>query len=95
MVEKTEKEKTKKVVVKYNGPSLWVIDYPGRGMQTVRPGEEVALNPKDTLELRALLTIIKEANNPRTNVRIAMTKPTKDGYQEQMKIARFEIVSGR
>ena len=91
---KTE-EKREKVVVKYNGMTGWDISYPGRGIEAVRPGAEVEFDPRDPAQLHVLLGIIKEVNRPRTNERISLTRAAPDGFQEQLKIPKFEILKGR
>lgn len=87
------KETNEKVVVKYNGPSGWDINLAGRGKVAIRPGEEYGFDPHEPTELRALLAIIKEVNRPRTNYRIVL-KPPVEGQQEQVKVYKFEFVSG-
>ena len=91
---KTESiEKIESVVVKYNGPAGWDINLAGRGKVSIAPGEEHAFNPREPTELRALLSILKEVNRPRTNYRVRLTPP-KEGQQEQEKVYRFVVLSG-
>jgi len=91
---KTEEKQDEKVVVKFNGPTGWDIDLAGRGLVSLRPGEEFEFNPREPTELRALLGIIKEVNRPRTNRRIRLKPQTSDGYKEQEFIERFVITKG-
>ncbi|MCK9603004.1 MAG: hypothetical protein M0R66_01285 [Candidatus Omnitrophica bacterium] len=83
-----------KVVVRYEGPTGWDINFSGRGKMSVAPGQEVALNPRDTIELRALLGIIKEINRVRTNERLVLKPQTPDGFKEQVKVPKFRFVRG-
>ena len=92
---KTEKNVSEKVVVKYNGPSGWDIDYPGRGKVAIGPGEETHFDPHDPAQLHVLLGIIKEVNRSRTNERVALKATGGDGFKEQVKIPKFEIVDGK
>ena len=88
-------EKSGKVVVKYNGLAGWDIDIPGRGKEAIRPGAEISFDLNDPPQLHVLLGIIKEVNRPRTNVRTALEKSKGDGFRDQVKIPKFEIVKGQ
>lgn len=93
VIMKTE-TKEEKVVVRFEGPTSWDIDFAGRGHVALRPGGEIGLNPRDVLELRALLAIMKEVNRPRTNRRIRLKQATPDGYKEQEFVPKFMVVKG-
>ena len=83
-----------KVVVKYNGPAGYDIDYPKRGKTTIRPGESFGLRPSDPYELEALLQILKVINGGRINFRTRLSKPDAEGGRDAEKVYRFQIESG-
>lgn len=90
---KTEEQKGK-VVVEYNGPAGYDINYPTRGKISVQPGKQVELNPRDPYELSALLDIMKWVNSGRMNFRTRYTKMDPEGGKDLEKIYRFRIISG-
>ena len=92
MAKETKEEE--RVVVKYNGPAGWDINYPTRGKQSVKPGETVSLNPHDPYELEALLSILKTVNGGRVNVRTELLKPNNEGVRELAHHHRFTVESG-
>ena len=88
-------EQKGKVVVEYNGPAGYDINYPTRGKISVQPGTCVELNPRDPYELEALLQIIKWENGGRMNFRTRYTKMDSEGGKDLEKIYRFTIKSGK
>ena len=95
MGKQIEKQENGRVVVKYNGPTGWDINFVGRGKVAVRPGENVELDPHEVTQLRALLTIVKEINRPYSNERVRLKPPTPSGFKAQEMVPRFEYVSGK
>ena len=94
-IEEKTAEKIEKVVVRYNGPAGWDINYPTRGKFSVQPGKCVEFNPHDPYELAALLGVIKWVNSGHMNYRTRYTKNNAEGGKDLEKVYKFAIESGK
>ena len=80
------------VKVRYDGTSGWTLCYEGEEREILGPGDTKDFNLHNKYDLRSLIQIIKQINNPKGNTQSYIDK--NDPVERTKYRKRFTIVGG-